>query len=105
MEQGLLSIDIQNDYFPGGAMELVGMTGAAAQAAKLLAKFRQEGRPVYFIQHLANRPQATFFLPATKGAEIHESVVPGPGRTGDHKAFSQQFSGDRTHGSFAPGRN
>lgn len=25
MQQGLLIVDVQNDYFPGGAMELVGM--------------------------------------------------------------------------------
>jgi nicotinamidase-related amidase len=91
MKQGLLLIDIQNDYFPGGAMELVGMTGAAAQAAKLLAKFRQEGRPVYFIQHLANRPQATFFLPGTPGANIHEAVKPSPAEPVIVKHFPNSF--------------
>ncbi len=28
MTSALLLVDIQNDYFPGGAMELVGMTEA-----------------------------------------------------------------------------
>ena len=36
MKSALILIDIQNDYFPGGAMELAGMTQAAAQARELL---------------------------------------------------------------------
>ena len=31
------------------------------------------------VQHLSNRPGATFFLPETAGAETHESVRPLPG--------------------------
>ena len=33
MTIALLLIDIQNDYFPGGAMEVVGATGAAVRRA------------------------------------------------------------------------
>jgi len=32
MKSAFILIDIQNDYFPGGAMELGGMSQAAAQA-------------------------------------------------------------------------
>jgi nicotinamidase-related amidase len=32
--------------------------------------------PVIHIQHIATRPTATFFLPHTKGAEIHDNVKP-----------------------------
>ena len=35
MKSALIFIDIQNDYFPGGAMELAGMNQAAAQAQEL----------------------------------------------------------------------
>ena len=35
MKTALVLIDIQNDYFPGGAMELVGAGQAGANAAKL----------------------------------------------------------------------
>ena len=68
MNQGLLLIDMQNDYFQGGAMELVGMAAAANRAVQLLKRFRRESAPVYFVQHLAIRPGATFFLPETNGA-------------------------------------
>ncbi len=79
MTTALLLIDIQNDYFPGGRMELVGPDAAAARAATLLARFRATGRPVVHVQHVADRPGATFFLPDTDGALIHRSVEPAPG--------------------------
>ena len=91
MKQGLLLIDIQYDYFPGGAMELMDMAAAAANAAKLLAKFRKEARPVYFVQHLANRPGATFFLPDTPGAQIHATVAPLPEEPVIIKHFPNSF--------------
>lgn len=72
----LVLIDLQNDYFPGGAMELVGADAAVAQAARLLESFRERGLPVFHVQHLAKRAGASFFLPGTAGAEIHAAVRP-----------------------------
>ena len=74
----LVLIDLQNDYFPGGTMELLGADAAVSQAALLLEAFRRKGLPVVHIQHIATRPGATFFLPGSQGAEIHASVQPGP---------------------------
>jgi nicotinamidase-related amidase len=91
MATALLIIDIQNDYFPGGAMEVVGATTAANQAAKLLAAFRQKARPIIHIQHIATRAGATFFLPNTVGAKIHESVRPGPDEAIFQKHFPNSF--------------
>lgn len=91
MTTALLLIDIQNDYFPGGAMEVVGAGAAATQAAELLAAFRQKDLPVIHIQHLAARPGATFFLPGTRGAEIHESVRPASGEPVFQKHFPNSF--------------
>ena len=76
MYTALLIIDIQNDYFPGGRMELEGSVEAAAQAAKVLSYFRESGLPVIFIQHVSLGSGATFFLPDTEGVEIHSSVSP-----------------------------
>ena len=36
MKTGLILVDIQNDYFPGGAMELVGIREAVTKAKELL---------------------------------------------------------------------
>jgi nicotinamidase-related amidase len=76
MKPALLLIDIQNDYFPGGAMEVVGSPEAAAKASMLLATFREQRLPVIHVQHVSTRPGATFFVPGTPGVDIHESVAP-----------------------------
>ena len=76
MNNALLLIDFQNDYFSGGKMELVGIDEAAANAQKLLNEFRKSQLPVIHIQHISSRPGATFFLPDTDGAKIHRTVAP-----------------------------
>jgi nicotinamidase-related amidase len=70
MTKGLILIDIQNDYFPGGSMELVGMEQAVENAALLLEEWRKRAFPVHHIQHISKRPGSTFFLPNTNGVEI-----------------------------------
>jgi nicotinamidase-related amidase len=76
MKTALLLIDLQNDYFPQGKMELVGVDIAGQTAKKLLEHFRDTNQTVIHIQHISTRPTATFFLPNTTGAEIHESIKP-----------------------------
>lgn len=75
MKNALLVIDVQNDYFPGGRMELVNPLAAARNAYELLQCFREHGLFHVHIQHVATKPGATFFLPGDRGADIHESVA------------------------------
>jgi len=91
MTTALIVIDIQNDYFSGGSMELVGSEQAAANAARLLARFRAQGWPLVHIQHLMARPGATFLLPGTPGAEIHPAVAPLAGEPVVQKHFPNSF--------------
>jgi len=91
MSTALVLIDLQNDYFPGGTMELVGAEAAVARAAALLEAFRGRSLPVFHIQHLAKRPDATFFLPGTPGAEIHKAVAPAGGERVVTKHFPNSF--------------
>jgi nicotinamidase-related amidase len=91
MKSALILIDIQNDYFPGGAMELAGMSQAAANAQKLLTACRQARRPIFPIQHLALGPGAAFFRPHTVGVEIHESVRPFAGEALIQKHYPNAF--------------
>ncbi len=91
MSTALLIVDIQNDYFPGGAMELFGATEAGNKAKMLLEAFRENGLPIIHIQHISLHPGATFFLPNTKGAEIHECVFPKEGETIIQKHFPSSF--------------
>jgi nicotinamidase-related amidase len=91
MTTALVLIDIQNDYFPGGAMPLAGPDAAAAQAARLLAHFRAAKWPVFHVQHIAAEREATFFRPGTAGAEIHAAVKPLPGEPVVVKHFPNSF--------------
>lgn len=91
MSTALLLIDLQNDYFSGGAMELAGADAAAKAAAGLLAVFRARSLPVVHIQHLSARPGATFFVPGTAGAEIRAAVRPLPGEPVFQKHFPNSF--------------
>jgi nicotinamidase-related amidase len=72
----LLVIDIQRDYFPGGAYPLVGPEAAAEAAARVLGAFRATGEPVIHVQHVWDAPEATFMRPGTDGVEIHADVAP-----------------------------
>jgi nicotinamidase-related amidase len=74
-KSALLLIDIQNGYFPDGAMALAAMPEAADKASGLLKAFRAAGRPVVHVRHLSVEDGATFFLPETPGCDIHSSVM------------------------------
>lgn len=76
MSNCLLLIDIQNDYFENGNMELKGINEAASNAQLLLKYFRKANFPIIHIQHFSVRPEATFFLPNTVGVEINKMVYP-----------------------------
>src|SRR3954464_5220 len=92
-ERALVVIDLQNDYFPGGAMELEGADAAATKAAQAIARFRGQEWPIFHVRHLSVRPGATFFIPGTEGAEIHASVRPREGETVVQKNFPNSFRG------------
>jgi nicotinamidase-related amidase len=97
MSTALVLIDLQNDYFPGGTMELVGAEAAVGQAAKLVQAFRQSALPIFHVQHIAKRAGATFFLPGTTGAEIHASVSPAEGEALVVKHFPNSFRETTLH--------
>jgi nicotinamidase-related amidase len=89
--QALLLIDIQNDYFPGGRMELTGAEEAAGKAAAILSRFRESNLPVIHVAHESLREGATFFLPGTAGQKIHAFVQPLPEEKVIVKNFPNSF--------------
>ncbi len=91
MKTGLILVDIQNDYFPGGKMELVGINAASDNAKALLSLFRKNQWSTFHIQHISEHEGATFFLPGTKGAELHASIKPLSGETIIKKKFPNSF--------------
>lgn len=91
MKQALILVDIQNDYFPGGRMELAEMEKTSRNAKQTLALFRAKNLPVFYIQHISNRKGATFFLPETDGIEIHSSISPKSDEHIIQKHFPNSF--------------
>src|SRR5215831_18646187 len=91
MNRALVLIDIQNDYFPGGRMTLDGADAAAQNAALLLERFRAQGWPLLHVQHVAQKPNATFFLPGTPGVEHYSAVAPRAGELVIQKNFPSAF--------------
>lgn len=91
MGKALVLIDIQNDYFPGGKMELVGSREAGEEAKHALGWARQQGVPVVHVRHISKRPGATFFLPGTAGSEINNCVLPQADEIIIEKHFPNSF--------------
>jgi len=91
MKTALLIVDIQNDYFPGGKMELEGSVAAGKKAGTLLSGFRAQQLPIIHIQHVSVQPGATFFLPNTPGVEINENVTPLAAEIVFQKNFANSF--------------
>jgi nicotinamidase-related amidase len=79
MSRALLIVDIQNDYFPGGAHPLHEPEAAAAAARAVLEAFRGAREPVVHVRHVWDEPDAPFMRPGTQGVEIHDAVAPAPG--------------------------
>jgi nicotinamidase-related amidase len=91
MTSGLILVDIQKEYFPGGRMELAGIDRAAANAKAVLARFRDEGWPLFHVRHLSKQADASLFTPNTPYVELHDSVKPLPGETVIPKHFPNSY--------------
>jgi nicotinamidase-related amidase len=91
VSRALVIVDIQNDYFPGGAHPLVDPEDAAAAARKVLDASRGRDEPVVHVQHVWDDADATFMRPDTPGIEIHESVAPNQGEPVIRKAHPNAF--------------
>jgi len=91
LKTGLLLIDLQNDYFPGGKMELTDIMQAAEKARRLLDHFRNTNLPVCHVQHVSIRPGATFFLSCTEGGKIYSVLEPLDGEKVFQKHFPNSF--------------
>jgi nicotinamidase-related amidase len=91
MSKCLIMVDLQNDYFPGGKMELVGIEYAAANARILLNEFRKKKLPIIYMQHISRAANAFFFLQGTDGAKINGKVIPQEGEAVVVKNYPNSF--------------
>jgi nicotinamidase-related amidase len=91
MKTALLLIDIQNDYFPGGRMELVEPLAAARKANELLQCFRDHEQKTVHIQHVSLKPDASFFISGDRGTDIHDAVAHFEGEPLVQKHYPNSF--------------
>ncbi len=91
MKTALLLIDIQNDYFPGGKMELEGPVEAAKKANELLQCFRDHSMPTVHIQHVSLSPDATFFISGDRGTDINDITAHYEGEPLVQKHYPNAF--------------
>lgn len=83
MNSALILIDIQNDYFEGGKLELNHPVKTANNAKSILNFFRENNLPVFHVKHIGIGDKANLFLPESIGAEINYLVAPNK----DEKVF------------------
>jgi nicotinamidase-related amidase len=91
VKTALLLVDIQREYFAGGAMPLEGALDAALQARNLLVHFRCDHRPAIFVQHVSLSAQATSFVPGSPGVCLYSTIQPLPGEAVIHKHHPNSF--------------
>jgi len=87
-DSALVLIDCQQTYREG-VMQLTGVEPALEEAASLLRRFRQAGRPVIHIMHDAG-PGTPYDVSAPIG-QIADMVAPLPGETIIVKKFPSAF--------------
>lgn len=90
-KRALLVIDIQNDYFPGGKWTLSNIDVAADNAARIVRAARSAGDLVVHVRHENLAAEAPFFVAGSKGAEIHEKVLPVQGEDVVTKRYANSF--------------
>lgn len=94
MSKALLLIDLQNDYFPGGAFPLWNTDAVLANVEGLVARARAAGVHVLHVQHVADPAGgiAPFFNKGTPGVAIHPRVLAAaPDAPVVVKAFADSF--------------
>lgn len=94
MGKALLLIDLQNDYFPGGAFPLWNSEAVLEACEGAIARARAAGIPVIHVQHVADVSQglAPFFNADTLGVEIHPRIrAAAPDAPVVVKAFADSF--------------
>lgn len=74
MKKALIVIDIQNDYFPGGAFTLENADEACKGAVQAIEQAKRDGWLVVGVQHV-NAPDASLFKPDTEGVKIHSAIA------------------------------
>ncbi len=94
MARALLVIDLQNDYFPGGAYPLWNTDATLENIERTIMRAQQRGVAVIIVQHIADRSAgiSPFFNEGTPGADVHATILAAaPDAPVVVKAFADSF--------------
>lgn len=76
----IVTIDIQTDYFPGGAFPLWRPGRALKATRKVLDLGRACGLPVFHVRHESLKAGARFLVAGSRGTELHPGLgIPADG--------------------------
>lgn len=78
MTRALLMIDIQNDYFAGGALPLWQAEETEARLVSAIGRARAAGDRIVLVRHVSLAP-AGLFVAGSAGAEIRRAVLEAAG--------------------------
>jgi nicotinamidase-related amidase len=92
----LIVIDVQNDYFPGGAYPLWDTDATLERIEAAIAIARRKAIPVIVVQHVADarKGRSPFFNADTAGVQVHARVLAAaPGAIHVQKSQADSFLG------------
>lgn len=90
--RALIVIDVQNDYFPGGAWALPAAEQALPNILALIARARSRGEEVVFIQHVTP-PGSPVFSAGSPGGKLHPALPVLSGNPIFQKHHPSSFQG------------
>jgi nicotinamidase-related amidase len=93
MTRALVVIDVQNEYFPGGALPITHPAGHFASILRVLDAAADRKVPVVVVRHGFPNLDAPFFRPGTPGWELHAEVAARPRKHLIDKALPGSFTG------------
>lgn len=91
MNTALFLISFQNDHSNTGRIPLEKFADASAKAQIVQHAFREKKLPIIHIQHISTQPDATYFLPCTKGAEFYPGLQPAKNEMVIKKHYPNSF--------------
>ena len=77
MNKALVVIDVQKDYFPGGAFPLWNTEATLHTIEQAIRLAQSKSIPIILVQHIANSQKgiAPFFNAGTDGVNIHPRIL------------------------------
>lgn len=95
-QRALIVIDVQNDYFPGGAWALSDADNALPNILRLIAGARSRDEQVVFIQHVTPAGSPVF-AEGSRGMELHPGLEPREGEALIRKSHPSSFQETGLH--------